>query len=69
VEELGKHMNAYEEYYKKLGNTLSTTVNHYNAGYKELKKIDKDVYKITDGVQGGDMEPELLEKPKNGDEE
>ena len=40
-------MNAYEEYYKKLGNTLSTTVNHYNAGYKELKKIDKDVYKIT----------------------
>ena len=69
VEELGKHMNAYEEYYKKLGNTLSTTVNHYNAGYKELKKIDKDVYKITDGAQGGDMEPELLEKPKNGDEE
>lgn len=68
VEELSKHMNAYEEYYKKLGNTLSTTVNHYNSGYKELKKIDKDVYKITEGVQGGDMEPELLEKP-NLDEE
>lgn len=69
VEELGKHMNAYEEYYKKIGNTLATTVNHYNTGYKELKKIDKDVYKITDGVQGGEMEPELLEKPKNSDED
>lgn len=63
VEELGKHMDAYEQYYIKLGNTLSTTVNHYNAGYKEMKKIDKDVYKITEGAGGGKMEPELLDKP------
>ena len=65
VEELGKHVNAYEEYYKKLGNTLSTTVNHYNAGYKELKKIDKDVYKITEGASGGDMEILAIDKPKD----
>lgn len=69
VEELGKHMSAYEEYYKKLGNTLSTTVNHYNSGYKELKKIDKDVYRITEGVAGGSIEPDLLEKPNQSDEE
>ncbi len=68
VEELGKHINAYEDYYKKLGNTLSTTVNHYNAGYKELKKIDKDVYKITEGVSGGDMEVLSIDKPKADEE-
>jgi len=47
VANLGKHIVKYEEYYKKLGNTLGTTVNHYNAGYKELGKIDKDVTRIT----------------------
>jgi DNA recombination protein RmuC len=49
VEKLGKHIAAYDEYYKKLGNSLQTTVNHYNTGYKELNKIDKDVMKITGG--------------------
>jgi hypothetical protein len=32
---------------KKLGGTLGTTVNHYNTAYKELKKVDKDVLKIS----------------------
>jgi len=61
VGELGKHVGAYEEFYKKLGNSLSTTVNHYNAGYKELAKIDKDVYRIAESKAG--IEVELLEKP------
>ncbi len=69
VEELGKHIESYEEYYKKLGNTLTTTVNHYNSGYKELKKIDKDVYKITEGISGGNMETLAIDKPRSGDEE
>ncbi|MDE2213347.1 MAG: DNA recombination protein RmuC [Patescibacteria group bacterium] len=47
VEALTRHLKAYEEYYKKVGNSLSTTVNHYNAGTKELGKIDKDVLRIT----------------------
>ncbi|MCR4279623.1 MAG: DNA recombination protein RmuC [Candidatus Zambryskibacteria bacterium] len=47
VEELGRHLKSYEEYYGKLGNALSTTINHYNAGYKELGKVDKDVLRIT----------------------
>ena len=46
VELLTRHLKAYEDYYKKLGASLSTTVNHYNTGYKELGKIDKDVLKI-----------------------
>jgi DNA recombination protein RmuC len=61
VGELGRHIAVYEEYMKKLGSTLSTTVNHYNTAYKELKKIDKDVTRIT-GTSVG-IEPELLEKP------
>jgi DNA recombination protein RmuC len=62
VEKLGRHLLAYDEYFKKLGNSLSTTVNHYNTAYKELKKIDKDVIKITDGESG--IEPLELERPK-----
>ena len=31
---------------QKLGNSLGTTVNHYNNAHKELGKVDKDVVKI-----------------------
>ena len=61
VEELGKHLEAYEEYMKKLGVTLGTSVNHYNTAYKELKKVDKDVLRITGESIG--IEPALLDKP------
>jgi len=47
VGDLGKHLKAYEEYHGKLGNTLGTVVNHYNASGKEFRKIDKDVMRIT----------------------
>lgn len=67
VGELGKHVGAYEEYYKKLGTALGTTISHYNAGYKELGKIDKDVYRITDEKIG--LEPLALEKPGSGVED
>ena len=61
VGELGKHVGAWQEFYRKLGVSLGTSVNHYNAGYKELRKIDKDVYRIAETKIG--IEPELLEKP------
>ena len=61
VEELGKHLEAYEEYMKKLGTTLGTSVNHYNTAYKELKKVDKDVLRITGEAIG--IEPTVLDKP------
>ena len=66
VGELGKHVAAYEEFYRKLGISLGTTVSHYNAGYKELGKIDKDVYRISETKIG--IEPELLEKPTSSEE-
>ena len=31
VEALSRHMRSYDEYFKKLGNSLGTTVNHYNS--------------------------------------
>lgn len=65
VEDLGRHINSYEDFYKKLGASLSTTVNHYTKGYDELKKIDKDVYKITEGKVGGEMEVLRIEKPQS----
>lgn len=61
VEELGNHLAAYEDYMRKLGVTLGTSVNHYNTAYKELKKLDKDVLRIT-GEEIG-IEPTLLDKP------
>ncbi len=56
VSELGTHLQKYEEYHKKLGDTLTTTVNHFNKSSHEFKKIDKDVMRIT----GESMEVETL---------
>lgn len=62
VEALGRHINAYQDYYKKLGASLSTTVNHFNAGTKELGKIEKDVLKI-DASADIAIDIPLLDKP------
>lgn len=61
VEDLGRHLGKYQEYYGKLGAALGTTVSHYNAASKELGKIDKDVLKIAGEAPG--IEATLLEKP------
>lgn len=61
VNELGKHLKSYEEYHGKLGNALGTVVNHYSAAGKELKKIDKDVLRITGTAPGLDVP--IIERP------
>lgn len=65
VEGLARHLKAYDDYFKKVGVSLGTTVNHYNAAQKELGKVDKDVAKITDGSI--DFETLALEKPVQGE--
>jgi DNA recombination protein RmuC len=61
VEQLGKHMNGFQQYLVKVGNSLGATVNHFNSAQKELGKVDKDVVKITGGVES--IEPLLIDKP------
>ncbi|MEK7614878.1 MAG: DNA recombination protein RmuC [Patescibacteria group bacterium] len=57
TEQLMRHMKAYEEHHNKVGKQLETTVRTYNTSSNELKKIDKDVYRITEGVAGKELSP------------
>lgn len=61
VHELGRHLGQYETFMQKLGKSLETTVNQYNAAHKELGKIDKDVIKIAETEAA--IEPLVLDKP------
>jgi DNA recombination protein RmuC len=61
VSDLGKHLKSYEDYHNKLGNNLRTVVNQYTLSSKELKKVDKDVVRITGSGIG--LDPMLIEKP------
>lgn len=61
VQNLDRHIKTYDSLYDGLGKNLTTVVNKYNDGYKELKKIDKDVAKITNGDSM--IEPTLIDKP------
>jgi DNA recombination protein RmuC len=61
VAELGRHIASYDTVMGKLGSSLGTTVNHYNKAHNELKKIDKDVTKITS--QSPEVKPLLIDKP------
>ena len=62
VEDLRKHLLSYDDYMQRLGKNLGTTVNMYNGAYKEFKKIDKDVLKIS-GVEGVAVEVLVIDKP------
>ncbi|RMD59684.1 DNA recombination protein RmuC [Candidatus Parcubacteria bacterium] len=62
VEKLSRHLLAYDEFLKKLGSSLSTTVNHYNNAYREFQKIDKDIVKIT-GAEAK-IEAVALDRPR-----
>jgi DNA recombination protein RmuC len=66
IEQLSKHLVSHNAYMQKLGASLGTTVNHYNATYKELGKVDRDIVKITDSEAS--VEPLLLDKPSLGDD-
>lgn len=62
VGQLGRHISAYDSFMQKLGNSLGTTVGHFNTAHKELKKIDKDIVKIA-GTSPA-VEPLLIDKPQ-----
>ena len=62
VGELGNHLQKYDMFMQKLGSSLGTTVNHFNTAHKELKKVDKDVMRITGSAI--EIEPLELDKPQ-----
>lgn len=62
VGKLSQHIGSFDGYMHKLGNALSTTVNHYNAAHKELGKVDKDVVKIAGAKPA--VDPLLIDNPK-----
>lgn len=63
VNELSEHLKKYEMYHGKLGNSLETVVNHFNASSKEFKKVDKDITRITG--TSAEIEVPLIEKPED----
>jgi DNA recombination protein RmuC len=66
VEKLRGHIEKYNDYFTKIGNSLSTTVNHYNNAHKELGKVDKDILKITGEAAG--VEVMTLDRPQKDEE-
>ena len=66
IEQLSKHLVAHNAYMQKLGNSLGTTVNHYNATYKELGKVDRDIVKIT-AIEAS-VDPLVLDRPISNDD-
>lgn len=65
VEKLHSHLLKYNEYFMKVGGSLSTTVNHFNNASKEFAKIDKDVVKIAGGETT--IEPLSIDRPRVDD--
>lgn len=63
IDKLQRHIGSYDELMKKLGISMSTTVNHYNNAYLEFKKINKDVTRITG--QDNDINPLQIDRPKS----
>ena len=62
VENLARHLKAYEDFFAKLGASLSTAVSHYNAAGEEFAKIDKDVIRITGA--GAGLEAATVARPQ-----
>ncbi len=57
TEQLMRHLKSYEDHHNKVGKHLETTIRAYGASSQELKKIDKDIFKITAGTAGKELDP------------
>ena len=56
AEQLMRHLKAYEDHHNRVGKNLETTMRAYSASSKELKKVDKDIFKVTAGVAGNQLQ-------------
>lgn len=65
IQDLGRHLIAHDQYMKKLGNSLSVSVGHFNTAHKELGNIDKDIVKITGSEPA--VEAMAIDRPSTED--
>lgn len=62
VIQLRLHLESYDNYMQKLGSSLGVTVGHFNTAHKELKKVDKDIIKISG--KAAVIEPVIVDRPQ-----
>lgn len=67
VQKLSNHLNSYQTFHNKLGNSLGTVVNHFNASSKEFNKIEKDITKISNGEFNVELETDSIDRPQISD--
>jgi len=65
LSELSKHLANYEEFMKRLGKNLSATVSSYNTASNEFRKVDRDIYRISEGKAGGAVEAITVDRPQS----
>lgn len=63
VSELGKHFNQFADYHDKMGKNLTTVVNQFNFSSNELRKVSKDVIRVTSGAATDIIEIDDVAKP------
>lgn len=63
IVDLGRHLQAYDQYFQAVGKHLGTTVNQYNLATKEFTKIDKDILKVTGSSL--QLESTVIDRPEN----
>lgn len=61
VRDLRRHLTSYEDNLEKMGKHLGTVVRSYNQAYDEFRKIDKDIYRITE--ESMDVETKEIDLP------
>lgn len=63
VGELGKHFHVFAENHEKMGGHLTKAVSQFNQSSSELRKVSKDVIRITSGDASQLIEIEEVAKP------
>lgn len=63
VKDLHRHFSAFADFHDRMGKNLNTTVNQFNQSANELRKLSKDVVRITSGEVGELLEVETIQKP------
>jgi DNA recombination protein RmuC len=67
VKDLHRHFSAFADFHDRMGKNLGTTVNQFNQSADELRKLSKDVIKITNGEVSDLIEMQKITRPEIGE--